>query len=150
MTTHSNNLGLAQADKIAADALAAARRHGFAPLAVAVLDVRACLKVFRADDGTSLLRGDIAMAKARGALGMGMGGRDLARRAEANPAFFNSLNAVSQGGMVPVRGSVLIRDAQGVLLGAVGISGDSAEHDEVCAIAGIEAAGLAADAGVSA
>ncbi|MBV7486838.1 heme-binding protein [Bordetella sp. BOR01] len=147
MTTHPSDLGLPQADKIASEALAAARRHGFAPLAVAVLDARACLKVFRADDGTSMLRGDIAIAKARGALGMGVGGRDLARRAAANPAFFQSLGTVSQGGMVPVRGSVLVRDARGALLGAVGISGDSAENDEVCAIAGIEAAGLAADAG---
>ena len=140
-------LTLELANRIVTHALAAGRRSECAPLAVAVLDARGCLKAFGAEDGTSLLRGDIAAAKAAGALNMGFGGRTLARRAQQNPAFFDSLNAVSHGRMVAVRGSVLLRDAAGTLLGAVGISGDTSENDEACAVAGVQAAGLTADAG---
>jgi uncharacterized protein GlcG (DUF336 family) len=142
-----NMIGLEQANRVAGQALAAARKHGFAPLAVAVLDARGCLKAFMAEDGTSLLRADIAVAKATAALNMGMGGRTLAKRAQHNPGFFHSLDAVSGGRMVAVHGSVLVRDAGGGLLGAVGISGDTADNDELCALAGIRDAGLVADAG---
>lgn len=142
-----DSLKLDQAQGIANAALEAGRRMSLAPLAVAVLDARGCTQVLLAQEGTSLLRGDIATAKAAGALNMGMGGRALARRAEQNPAFFASLSAVSEGRMVTVRGSVLVRDAQGRLLAAVGISGDTADNDEACAVAAIEAAGLRADTG---
>jgi len=143
----TDTLTLEQASRIAAQALAAGRDRGYAPLAVAVLDARGCLKAFLAEDGTSLLRADIAAAKASGALGMGVGGRALQARAQHNPGFFHSLAALSQGRMVPVPGSVLIRNGSGALLGAVGISGDTADNDETCAVAGVQAAGLVADAG---
>jgi len=147
VSTEIVTLTLDEADQIATQAILAGRKHEFQAIAVAVLDVRGCLKVFKADEGTSLLRGEIAIAKAAGALGLGVGGRNLAKRAEQSPTFFQSLNAVSYGRMVPVRGSVLIRKKTGELVGAIGISGDTAENDEVCAIAGIEATGLVADAG---
>jgi uncharacterized protein GlcG (DUF336 family) len=144
MTT---SLTLAQADAIADRALQAGRDHQFQPLTVAVLDAGGHLKVLKRGDGSSLLRPDIAMGKAWGALGMGFGGRELARRAEKMPAFFTALNAMSDGRMVPVPGGALIRDAAGAIVGAIGISGDTSDNDEVCVIAGVESQGLVADTG---
>jgi uncharacterized protein GlcG (DUF336 family) len=82
-----------------------------------------------------------------GALGMGFGGREFARRAAANPAFIQALNAASGGRIIPVPGGVLIRDKEGEIIGAVGISGDTSENDETCAVYGINSAGLVADTG---
>jgi uncharacterized protein GlcG (DUF336 family) len=133
--------------KIAQTALAHGRQANMAPLAVAVLDVRGVLKAYLAEDGVSLYRFEIAQAKARGVLGLGFGSRELERRAAAVPLFFNAVQALSEGNFVPVRGGVLIRNAQGSLLGAVGISGDTSVNDELCAIAGIKAVALVADCG---
>ena len=141
------DLTLEQAHGIAHAALATGRRMKLAPLAVAVLDACGCTRALLSEDGTSLLRNDIATGKALGALNMGMGGRSLARRAEQNPGFFASLNAVAEGRMVAVRGSVLVRNVAGRLLGAVGISGDTADNDEACTLEGIEATGLRPDTG---
>ena len=100
----------------------------------------------RADD-SSLLRPDIAIGKAWGALGMGFGGRELARRAEKMPAFFIALNAMSDGRMVPVPGGALIRDASGAIVGSIGISGDISDNDEICLVDAVESQGLVADTG---
>jgi uncharacterized protein GlcG (DUF336 family) len=117
------------------------------PLAVTVLDARGCTKAFAAQDGTSLLRGEVAHGKAYGALSLGMGSRAIFKRAAEQPAFVGAINTMARGALVPVPGGVLIRDASGALLGAVGISGDTSDNDEACAVAGIAAAGLKADAG---
>lgn len=140
-------LELENALLMAKASLQTGRRLGLAPLAVAVLDVRGVIKTLLAEEGTSLLRNEIAIAKAMSALNMGFGGRALLARAQQNPGFFASLDGVSGGKMVPVPGSVLIRTAEGELLGAVGISGDTAENDEKCAVAGIEAAGWLPETG---
>ena len=87
------------------------------------------------------------MGKAAGCLGMGFGGRELAKRAAAMPMFFNGLQAAFPNGMLPVPGGVLIRGEDGGLLGAVGVTGDTSDNDELCALAGIAAAGLQADTG---
>ena len=116
------------------------------PLAVTVLDARGCVKISAAQDGTSLLRSEIAHGKAYGALALGMGSRALFQRAQEQAYFIGAVNTLAQGRMVPVPGGVLIQDG-GVLLGAVGISGDTSDNDEACAIAGIEGAGLKANAG---
>ena len=113
---------------------------------VTVLDARGCVKISAAQDGTRLLRSEIAHGKAYGALAMGMGSRALFQRAQEQAYFIGAVNTLAQGRMVPVPGGVLIQDA-GVLLGAVGVSGDTSDNDEICAIAGIEAAGLKANAG---
>jgi len=114
---------------------------------VAVLDQGGQIKVIKRGDGSSLLRPEIAMGKAWGVLGMGFGGRELARRAAKNQVFFGALSDLSGGRMVPVPGGVLIRSNSGEILGAVGISGDASEKDEICAVYGIKAAGLKADTG---
>ena len=141
------NLTLAQAQSILAAALAHGREHNLQKLAVAILDDRGALKAFAAEDGTSLKRAEIAQGKAFGAIAMGVGSRALHRMAGERPHFVEALHGVVNGPMVPVPGGVLIRDAQGTLLGAVGISGDTSDHDEAAALAGIAAAGLVGDPG---
>ncbi len=140
-------LTLAQAAVIVDKSLEKGREIGLKPLTVVVLDGGGHMKAMKREDGSSLLRPEIAGGKAWGALGMGFGGRQLARRAAANPAFIQALSVASGGKIVPVPGGVLIRDNQGEIVGAVGISGDTSENDEACAVFGITAAGLAADTG---
>jgi uncharacterized protein GlcG (DUF336 family) len=139
-------LTLEIARKILDAALAKGIEKKLKPLVVTVLDARGCVKLTAAQDGTSLLRSEIAHGKAFGALAMGMGSRALFQRAQEAPFFVSAVNTLAQGRLVPVPGGVLIQDG-GVLLGAVGISGDTSDNDEACAVAGIEAAGLKANAG---
>ena len=141
------SLTLAQASTIVDVALKTGRDKKFQPLSVAVLDAGGHLVAFKREDKSGILRFDIAFGKAWGALGMGLGSRTLAERAANTPQFFTMLAAVSQGRMVCNPAGVLIRDADGDVIGAVGISGDSSDKDEVCAVAGIAAAGLKADTG---
>ena len=138
---------LAQASIIVDTALKKGRETKSAPLTVAVLDPGGHLVAFKREDKSGILRFDIAYGKAWGALGMGFGSRALFGRAAQNPGFFTALAAASGGRMVPNPGGVLIRNAEGDVIGAVGISGDTSDRDEMCAVAGIEAAGLKADPG---
>jgi uncharacterized protein GlcG (DUF336 family) len=138
---------LAQASTIVDTALKKGRDTSCAPLTVAVLDAGGHLVAFKREDKSGLLRFDIAFGKAWGALGMGFGSRTLAARAAKTPQFFTMLAAASEGRMVTNPGGVLIRTPAGDIIGAVGISGDTSDKDEACAIAGIEAAGLKPDPG---
>jgi uncharacterized protein GlcG (DUF336 family) len=140
------SLSLAQASLIVDKALEHGRALALKPLTVAVLDAGGHLVALKREDGSSLLRPQIAQGKAWGALGMGFGGRELARRAAAAPAFIAALSDASEGRIIPVPGGVLIR-AKAAIIGAVGVSGDVSEQDEACAVHGIEAAGLGADTG---
>jgi uncharacterized protein GlcG (DUF336 family) len=103
--------------------------------------------VLKRADGASILRPQLATAKAWGALGMGFGGRELARRAQKMPSFFAALNDISEGRMAPVAGSALLRDAGGEVVGAVGVSGDTSDNDELCLIPAVQVAGLVPDTG---
>ena len=141
------NLTLDVARKILDTALAKGVEKKLKPLVVAVLDARGCVKASAAQDGTSLLRGEIAHGKAYGALAMGMGSRALFQRAQEQAYFIDAVGTMAQGRLIPVPGGVLIQDSNGALLGAVGVSGDTSDNDEICAVAGIEAAGLKANAG---
>jgi uncharacterized protein GlcG (DUF336 family) len=132
---------------IAETTLSEGKGRGFAPLCVVVLDAGGHALCLLRDDRASISRPEIATGKAAGCLGMGFGGRELAKRAAAAPQFFTSLASIFPKGIIPVPGGVLIRDASGALLGAVGVSGDTSDNDEVCALAGIAAAGLVADTG---
>jgi uncharacterized protein GlcG (DUF336 family) len=140
-------LTLAHALSIFTAALAHAEHGGFKPLAIAILDARGAQKLFVAQDGTSLKRGEIAIGKAHGAIAMGLGSRALHKMALERPYFIDAARDAAGGSLVPVPGGVLIRDAAGELLGAVGISGDTSDNDEAAAVAGIAAAGLKADTG---
>ena len=143
-------LTLAQATAIVEAALAKGREIDCKPLGVAVLDAGGHLKAFAREDGAGILRPEIATGKAWGALGMGAGSRSLAKLAGQSPAhgaFFSALNAMSAGRVVPAPGGVLVRTTGGEILGAVGVTGDTSDRDEACALAGIESAGLVPDAG---
>ena len=141
-------LHLSKAATIIDAALEKARAENFAPLVVAVLDAGGHLVAYKREDGAGIVRFDIAYGKAWGSLGMGFGSRELTERAEKYPTFIGVLSTVSGGRMVPSPGGVLILDDSGIVVGAVGISGDIGGNDEICAVAGIEAAGFAAATGV--
>src|SRR6202007_1855389 len=133
--THSMaELTLDVARKILDAVLAKAVEKKLKPLVVTILDARGAVKATAAQDRTSLLRAEVAHGKAFGALAMGMGSRALFQRAQEQAYFIDAVNTLAQGRMVPGPGGVLIQDG-GVLLGAVGVSGDTSDNDEICAIA---------------
>ena len=123
-------------------AVARATELACAPLTVVVLDAGGHDIALKRQDGSGILRADIARGKAWGALGMGFSSRELGERAQKVPHFFGALASVSQGRLVPVAGGVLIHDEERNVVGAVGISGDTSDRDEDCALCGVTAAGL--------
>ena len=135
-------LTLAQANQIIDAALAKSNESGYKPMGIAVLDDAGNLKAFAREDGASMFRFDVAQAKAWGAVGMGASSRVLMQRAKDNPNFFVSLAATSNGKFLPQTGAVLIKDASGAVLGAVGASGGTGDEDEAICMAGVAAAGL--------
>lgn len=139
--TSQSAITLAQASAVADAALAHAGELGLAPLTVAVLDPGGHLVVLKRQDGSGILRAEIAIAKAWGVLGMGLPARGLAERAQRAPQFFAALSVLSGGRMIPVPGGVPLT-ADGIVVGAVGISGDTSDNDEACAIYGAREAGL--------
>jgi uncharacterized protein GlcG (DUF336 family) len=139
-----SNLTLAQANQILAAAVAKARESGYKPMGIVVLDDAGHLKAFAREDGASMFRFEIAQGKAWGAVGMGASSRVLGQRAKDNPNFFVTLAATAGGKFLPQTGAVLIKDASGKVIGAVGASGGTGDEDELICIAGIEAAGLVA------
>ncbi len=140
-------LSLDQASDIVDAALSKARDLELRPLTVTVLDPGGHPIVVKREDGCGILRPQIAHAKAWGCLGTGQGGAVGARHATRDPSFFAALAAISEGRVASSRGGALIRDKEGNLLGAIGISGDRPENDEACALAGVESVSLVADAG---
>ena len=140
-------LRLVDARTIIAASLTAARAAELQPLAVIVLDAGGQVRAFESEDGASVLRFAIAHGKAFGAVGLGVGSRALMARAEQQPSFIAAANGAADGRLIPVPGGVLVRTTDGELLGAVGVSGDSSDNDEMVAIAGITAAGFVPDPG---
>lgn len=141
-------LTLKVAVNLTGQTLAAGREISAAPLTVAVLDSGGHLIALQREDGASLLRPQIAIGKAWGAIALGKGSRLLASDAQQRPAFIAALNSLGQGSVVPAPGGVLIRDREGRVLGAIGVSGDTSDVDELVAIKAVEAMKLWADAGV--
>ena len=140
---------LAQASSIVDAALAKARELKQMSQTVVVLDPGGHLVCAKREDGSGIIRFEVAVGKAYGALGMGWGSRTMMERAAQNPNFLTSIVAASGGRMVPNPGGVLTRDNNNRVLGAVGISGDTGDNDEIIAVAGITAVGLKADPGGS-
>ncbi|UGY09870.1 GlcG/HbpS family heme-binding protein [Phyllobacterium pellucidum] len=138
---------LSKANSIIKAALAKGAETGMRPLSVAVLDAGGHLKAFQKQDGSSMLRFEIAFGKAYGALAIGAGSRTVEKFAKDRPHFMEGLVASSGGNVIPVAGGVLVKNAKGEVIGAVGISGDTSDNDETAAIAGVEAAGFVADGG---
>ena len=140
-----NQLTLDQANQIIQGARAAARAANYKPMGIAVLDASGQLVAFGREDGASMFRFDIARGKAWGAVGMGISSRALAERAKDNPNFFITLSATAEGKFLPQPGAVLIKDANGNVLGAVGASGGTGDEDEIICKAGVTSCGLVTD-----
>ena len=138
---------LAQASSIVDVALKKARELKQMPQTVVVLDTGGHVVCAKREDGSGIIRFEVAVGKAYGALGMGWGSRTMMERAAQNPNFLTAIAAASGGRLVPNPGGVLIRDAGNQIIGALGISGDTADNDDIIAVAGIGAAGLKADPG---
>ena len=136
-------LTLDRAEAIVAAGLRKGRELGLKPLTIAVLDAGGHLLAFARQDGSSTLRPQIAMAKASGALGLGVSSRQIGEMAETRPQFVAALQGIAPHGVVPAAGGVLVVDAEARVLGAVGVTGDLSDNDELCALAGVAAAGLA-------
>ena len=141
------SLTLTAAQAIIEKTLAHGREAKFKPLGVVVLDARATVKAAAIGDGCSMARFDIARAKANAALAFNMGTRGLEKLAKDRPHFLAGALSAVEGGMVPVAGGVLIKDSHGAILGAMGVSGDTSDNDELAALAGIAAAGFVGDGG---
>lgn len=137
-----SRISLDQANKLIATAFEKAREMGLKPLSVAVLDAGGHLIAFQRQDGASTLRLQIACGKAGGALALGVSSRAIADMAAERPAFVGSLGPISPHGVVPAAGGVIVVGEDGHTIGAVGVTGDTSDNDEICAMAGISAAGL--------
>ncbi|QDG75345.1 heme-binding protein [Labrenzia sp. PHM005] len=140
-------LTLSTAETIISAAQEKAKELNLKPLTVVVLDAGGHAIALKRQDGSSIMRPQIATGKAVGALAVGTGTRWLNANAETRPHFVNALNGASGGAIIPVPGGVLVKNDEGETLGAVGITGDTSENDEACAVAGIEAVKLVADCG---
>lgn len=138
-------LTLALANTIVAAALRHASEQHFSPMSAVVLDPAGHLVAMQRQDGASMFRFDIASGKAWAAVAMGVSSRALGLRAAGNPNFFAALASAGQGKFIPQAGAVLIKNADGAVIGAVGASGGSGDQDEAICIHGIAAAGLEAD-----
>ena len=138
-------LTLEQANTIVTKAIERAQELDFAPLAVVVLDDGGHLKAMQREDGASMFRFDVATGKAWASVAMGASSSVLAERARENPNFFITLAATADGKFLPQPGGVLIRNEDGVILGAAGASGAAGTEDEAAVIYGIEQAGLMPD-----
>lgn len=136
------SLSLVQANHIIREAIHTARESKFKPMGIAVLDASGNLVAFGREDGASMFRFDIARGKAWGAVGMGCSSRNLAERAKDNPNFFVSLASTAEGKFLAQTGAVLIKDAEGNILGSAGASGGTGDEDEIICAAGVRAAGL--------
>lgn len=141
-----NRIRLDQANAVITAAFAKGQELNLKPLSVAVLDAGGHLIAFQRQDGASTLRLQVATGKASGALGLGISSRKIAEMAAERPTFVASLGSIASQGVVPAAGGVIVVDDQGAAIGAVGISGDLSDNDELCAFAGIAAAGLRAQA----
>jgi uncharacterized protein GlcG (DUF336 family) len=135
---------LDQANRVIAGAFEKGRALGLKPLSVAVLDAGGHMIAFQRQDGSSTLRHQIAAAKAGGALALGVSSRAIGAMAAERPSFVAALGPISPLGVMPAAGGVIVIDGDGRPIGAVGVTGDTSDNDEACALAGIAAAGLTA------
>ena len=135
---------LEQANAVIDGVLAKGQQADLKPLAVAVVDPAGQLIAFQRSNGSPNLRPAIAIGKAAGAVGLGMSSRRLGEMALDRPHFIAAISHLAPQGLVPVAGGVIMVDDASRSIGAVGVSGDTSDNDEVCALAGIASAGLKA------
>lgn len=136
------SLPLQKAELILDKAINLGRVENLLPLTVVILDAGGKLVAMKSEDGSGIMRFDVAFGKAWGALGMGISSRLIRDRLANRPTFQAALATASDGRLIPVPGGVLVRDADAITIGAVGISGDTSDKDEYCAIEAIQSCGL--------
>lgn len=137
-----NHISLDQARAIVEATLKEGRALGLKPISVAVLDAGGHMIAFAREDKSSNLRPQIAIAKASGALALGVSSRAIGEMAIERPTFINAVAGLNPAGIVPAAGGVLIHGGAGEIIGAVGVTGDTSDNDEKAALSGIAAAGL--------
>ena len=137
-----HRLNLAQANALIDAAFAMGAELGLKPLTVTIHDPGGHLIACQRQDGASNMRVKLAGGKASGALALGVSSRTIGKMAEERPHFVASVRELGEGGMVPVAGGVIVCDAGGTVLGAVGVTGDTSDNDEACALAAIASQGL--------
>ena len=142
-----SKLSLTRANRMISQAFAHGAKEGYKPLAVVVLDAGGNVRAFQSQDGASNNRFEMARGKANGAIAVGMGSRWLNAQAESRPHFLTGMASIIEGGILPVAGGVIARDKSGNIVAAVGVTGDTSDSDEACAVAGIEAVNLVPDTG---
>lgn len=140
-------ISLKVASDVVDNVLTKGREQDFDPLTAVVLDAGGHVVAAKREDGSGIIRFELALGKAYGSLGFGLGSRDLAGKAKNAPGFMVAASDASAGRCIPAPGGVLIKNSDGSIIGALGISGDTGNNDEICAIAAIEAVGLIPDAG---
>lgn len=134
-------ISLNEAKRIIDGCFAAAAERKLRPLTAVILDAGGRLKAALKQDGCAMLRFEIAYGKAYAALAMGRPSRLVLQKQREKPVFMDNLLDLADGPMFLEAGGQLIRDAAGEVLGAIGVTGDAGEMDDVCAIAGIHAGG---------
>lgn len=135
-------LTLTQANAMIDAALAEGAKLGLKPLTVTIHDAGGHLIALQRQDGASNLRAKLAAGKAAGALALGVSSRTIGNMAVERPHFIASVDTMGEGGMVPAAGGVIVADEAGAVLGAIGVTGDTSDNDEIAALAGIAAVGL--------
>jgi len=139
-------ISLDEALKLIAGTFAEAARRKLRPLTAVVLDAGGHVKAALKQDGCSMLRFEIAYGKAYAALSLGRSSRLVLQKSREKPIFMENLQALASGPMFLEGGGQLIRDADsGEVVGAVGVTGDVNEMDDIAAVAGIHAAGFKSD-----
>ncbi|HEX3756751.1 MAG TPA: heme-binding protein [Rhizomicrobium sp.] len=142
MTDNNFRIGLAQANAVIAAAFAKGAEMGLKPLSVVVTDAGGHVIAFQRQDGASFFRLEIALGKAAGALALGVNSRRIGEMAAERPAFIAAAGKLAEKGIMPAAGGVIAKGPDGLPIGAVGVTGDTSDNDEACALAAIAAAGL--------
>ena len=140
-----SSVTLAQAETIIDAILARGRELKLRPMSVVILEPGAIVKSFKKEDGSAMLRFEMAFGKAYASLALGRSSDLVRQRAEHRPMFMDYLIGTSRGQIFPEGGGQLIRNADGDVIGAVGVTGDTQEQDHELAAFGIRAAGLKTD-----
>ena len=137
-----HRLTLAQANALIEAAFAKGAELGLKPLTVTIHDPGGHLIACQRQDGASNMRVKLAGGKASGALALGVSSRTIGDMAVERPQFVASVDTMAEGGMVPAAGGVIVCDANGAVVGAIGVTGDTSDNDEACALAAISSLGL--------
>ena len=144
MIINPGEISLEESLKICHESIKKARAEGFMPITVTVVDVAGVIRATLAEDGSGLTRADVAYAKAWSCIAAGFSTSALRDRIEEQPRLdkaINGMQIMANGKLIPTPGGLIIQK-DGKNIGAVGISGDRSDEDEICAIAGIEDAGF--------